>query len=291
MPAEVVTVWSLFLGTAVVVLVTYARLPASELYNVSGTGLSGGGSRALVYLDFPTALGAIGILAIAFDRLASRVWRALAVTAAVLCAAVFWPGIVEQSNLDARPVNAICAVGVALALAVSTQGSGWMRSRQGDRLRLGIGVFVLVLSPEWIAAEFGFFLNRVPLLSHVYLTGRYRPEQPGLPPFAPAVHHGDHHGFNGVLLVTTALVLSRLLPSISTRGLRGATAFYLALMLAYGAGNIANDFWLEQVVKRDWTAWLVPSVLEPHVGWGWLFVLVGAIVVWLAWFGREEGLA
>ena len=207
----------------------------------------------------------------------------------MLCAAVFWPGIVSQDDLDARAVNAICAVGVALALAlvVATRRAAWKRSRRGDGFRVGIGIVLLLLSPPWIAAELGLFLNRVPLLGRIYLSGQYRPEQPGLPPFAPAVHHGDHHGLNGVLLVSTALLLSRLLPSIGHAVLRVASAAYLSLLFAYGVGNIANDFWLEQVAKRGWTNWLVPSVLEPHLGWGWAVVVVEAFVVWAVWFSRE----
>jgi hypothetical protein len=249
----------------------------------------GGASRVLVFFNFPTALAAIAVVALAFERLPSRVWQGVAVAAVVLCAAVFWPGIVRQDDLDARPVNAICAVGVALALAitVAVRGAAWKGSHRGDWLRIGIAVVLLLLSPPWIAAELGFFLNRVPLLGRIYLSGQYRPEQPGLPPFAPAVHHGDHHGLNGVLLVSTALLLSRLLPSIGRTALRLATAAYLALLFAYGVGNIANDFWLEQVAKRDWTTWLVPSVLEPHLGWGWAVLALEAFVIWAAWFSRE----
>jgi hypothetical protein len=288
-PRELLAVWLLFAVTACAILVTYTRLPADKLYNVTGSGLAGGASRVLVFLNFPTALAAIAVVAVCFERLPSRAWRVPATASVALCAAIFWPGIVDQNDLDARPVNAICAVGVALALAVTAaaRGSNWQRSHYGDRLRIGIGVVLLVLSPPWIAAELGFFLNRVPLLGRIYLSGQYRPEQPGLPAFAPAVHHGDHHGLNGALLVSSALLLTRLLPSISRTALRRVTSAYLALLLAYGVGNIANDFWLEQVGKREWTTWLVPSVLEPHVGWGWLAVIVEAFVVWVAWFGRE----
>ena len=38
----------------------------------------------------------------------SRAWRGAAIASVVLCAAVFWPGVVNQDDLDARPVNAIC---------------------------------------------------------------------------------------------------------------------------------------------------------------------------------------
>jgi hypothetical protein len=288
-PREFLAVWLLFAVPASAILVTYARLPADELYNVSGTGLEGGASRVLVFLDFPTALAALPVVVFAWGGLHGRAWRGVALAAIVLCAAVLWPGIVNQANLDARWINSTCAVGVVLAVIVSLAGrrARWARSSRGDRIRVGIGVVLAVLSPPWIAAELGFFLNRVPLLGRIYLSGQYRREQPGLPSFAPAVHHGDHHGLNGVLLVLTALLLSRLLPSIAGTGLRLATAAYLALLLAYGVGDIANDFWLEQVGKRGWTTWLVPSVLEPHIGWGWAVVIVEACVIWTAWFSRE----
>jgi hypothetical protein len=47
-------VWAIVAAMAVAVLVTYARLPAGELYNVSHSGLRGGLSRVLVDLNFPT---------------------------------------------------------------------------------------------------------------------------------------------------------------------------------------------------------------------------------------------
>ena len=180
-PRELLAVWLLFAVTASAVFVTYARLPAHELYNVTGSGLAGGASRALVFLNFPTALGAIAVVALAFERMPSRAWRGAAIASVVLCAAVFWPGVVNQDDLDARPVNAICAVGVALALAimVAARGAAWKHSHRGDRVRIGIGVVLLLLSPPWIAAELGFFLNRAPLLGRIYLSGQYRPEQPG----------------------------------------------------------------------------------------------------------------
>ena len=94
---------------------------------------------------------------------------------------------------------------------------------------------------------------------------------------------------DGVLLVLVALLLSRTLPSIRARALRLATAAYLALMLAYGFGNVANDFWLEQVVKRGWTSSSSRRCSQPRARRGrgpasssppW--------PSWLAWFGREQ---
>src|SRR6266852_2122247 len=89
--AEFGLVWALFALVMVEILVTYARLPWQELYNVTGSGIEGGASRALVFLNFPVALVAIAVLLVLLDRPAGNAERALAVLGIVLCAAVFWP--------------------------------------------------------------------------------------------------------------------------------------------------------------------------------------------------------
>ncbi len=285
---EPLVVWILLGIVAAAIAVTYARLPARELYHVSGSGLAGGASRALVFLNFPAALIAIGLIAVSFERLPGRAARVLAILAALLCTPVFWPGVVSQGDLDARGVNVPAAVGVGLALALTATAPGGPRAALGrDRLRVAIAVVLLVVAPPWLAAELGFFLNGVPVLGWLYRSGPYLAQQPGLPPFPPAVHHGHHHGMDGVLLALSALLLSRLLPAIRARALRLAAAAYLALMLAYGIGNVANDAWLEQVVRRDWTRRVLPSVLEPRPTWAWAAVVAGAAIVFAAWFARE----
>src|SRR5918994_3685293 len=54
--AEVIAVWTGFGLLALAILVTYARLPLDELYNVSGTGFEAGAGRVLVFAGYPTAL-------------------------------------------------------------------------------------------------------------------------------------------------------------------------------------------------------------------------------------------
>jgi len=52
-------------------------------------------------------------------------------------------------------------------------------------------------------------------------------------------------------------------------------------MLCYGVGNIANDFWLEQVTKRGWTSWEVPDVTTPKATTAWGLIVVAAVVLCL----------
>lgn len=61
--------------------------------------------------------------------------------------------------------------------------------------------------------------------------------------------------------------------------LRTSLALYLSLLIAYGIGNIANDAWYEQVVKRDLTGWAIPTVIHPRLTWMWgLVILVGIAI-------------
>ena len=280
LPVEVVLVWLVFVVVTAEIVVTYWRLPARELYRVSGTGVVGGLSRALVFVNFPVALVALAILAFVYPALRDRRWQALAVFAGALCATV--PVVVRPSNLDARPVNALPAIGVLLAVvltAVAVKRNGLSRKPwQGtDAVRLVIAVVLLVFAVPWVAADLGFFSSGVPLLGHLLQSKQYLPERPGLPNFVPAVHHGHHHGMDGFLLVLTALLLSRRL------GRRPLVAGYLALMFCYGIANYANDFWIEQVVKRGWTTWEIPDVTLPKLSVAWSLIVIAAVLLWALW--------
>ena len=276
---EIAAVWLLFLVDAVAMLVTYSRVPAGELYHVSGSGLGGGLSRVLVFSNFSTALVAIPILALLAARTQSRVTIAAAVVGAILCAAVFWPGVVDQADLDARPVNAIAGIGVLIAMALTALalrgGAAWSPPRSGDRIRIVAAAVAVFFALPWIGAELGLFLNGVPLLGRLFQTGRFLPGDP-----LAAVHHGHHHGMDGLLLLLTALLLSRVVPSLRHGALRAAVGLYLALMVAYAVANYANDIWTEQIVKRGWTTWSIPNVLQPKVSIAWSLIVLGAVVLY-----------
>jgi hypothetical protein len=245
------------------------------------------------FLNFPLALVAIPILAVLAERLADRPARLVAVIGIVLCAAIFWPGIVKQSDLDVRAVNAIAAVGVLVALSLSIVA--WKRSgaamhpshAPGDRLRAAVAAVVIALALPWVGADLGLSFEGVPLLGTLYQTGELR-AQPNVAGLHPAVHVGHHHGMDGVLLVLSALALSRLVPSLHTGWLRAVLAAYLAVILVYGVGNIANDFWLEQVVKRGWTTWEVPDVTTTGARPAWGVIVFAAALLWAVSIRRMD---
>lgn len=261
-------VWSLFLVIAVSIVVTYTRLPPSELYHVSGTGLAAGFGRALVFFNFPVALAALPLAVLLADQLRQeRIMFGVAIVAAGLCAVVFWPGVVDQANLDAKAINTLPAAGVVMTVVVAGAAGAFALPVRIDVVLGLILLGLLVLTSPWIAADLGFFLDRVPLLGSLFLSGKVVGGH-------PAVHHGHHHGMDGFLLVAAALAT---IPSLGrARSPRLATfvTVYLGLEIAYGLANMANDAWLEQVVKRGWTSVEIPSVLRPAVSLPWFGIVL-----------------
>jgi WD40-like Beta Propeller Repeat len=277
---EIAALWTLYLLVAAEVFATYARLPVRDLYHVSENGRAAGAGRALVFLNWPTALVAIPMVALVAAQARSRTISRLALLSVVLSAAVFWPGVVDEADLDAKWVNAIPAVGVLLALAltvfvIARSGFGPRTRAAGDRVRLVTALVLALLSLPWIAADLGFSI----LGSDKWYAGF------GHARLHHHVHPGNHHGMVGTLLAVTAIVLSRMLGNLGPR-LRAALGVYLAVLLFYGLGNFANDFWLEQLVKRGVTNWQVPSMIAPAANIPWLVLLVLAALVYVLVFRR-----
>jgi hypothetical protein len=287
--AEPLAVWALLVLVTVCVAVTYARLPSSELYHVSRSGLSGGLSRALVFIDFPLALAAIALALVAYDRLAGRAAAVLALLSILLSALVAWPGVVDQADLDVKAVNVVPAFGVALALML-TAWAAWRRrvtfaaKLPLDPARVITAVVLVFGALPWLLAEAGFSVSDVPGLGRIFLGEQIG--RAGGGETLQVVHLGHHHGADGLYLALAALLLSRTLPRLGR--LRGLASAYLALMLAYAAANYVQDFWTEQVVKRGWTTRAIPSLLHPSLSLGWAAILSLAACVELGAFRWER---
>jgi hypothetical protein len=294
-------IWGVVAGT---VFVTYARLPASDFYNVTGTGVWSGAARLLVLTGWPVSLAALALMAVAVDRLLAaplepeprRAVIATAIVAAVLCATIAVPGVIKQSDLDAKPANLLAGIGVLTALgltlfALRRTGAGPVAERgRGDRIALWIAAVYTLAALPWIFANLGFYVGDAPGLHAVFMSKKVLPE-PGHP-HLHAVHLGNHEGLDGWLLVVTALLLRPVLAWMRPTRLRAILGGYLALLLGYGVMVSANDGWNEQIVKRGWTSHGLPSVLNPALNLGWAILIVVAVVLYLAAFrvrvtGRE----
>jgi hypothetical protein len=291
---EALIVWALFAAVAVAVVVTYSRLPPEELYHTSGSGIEAGASRVLVFLGYPFSIVAIALAAIGAARLATRSAAFAAAVAAALCATIGFPGVIDQADLDARPVNALAGAGVAIALALTLvslvrEGVGPTRPfGRADLLRALAAVALLVGLP-WVFAELGFYVSDVPALGRIFLAKEIVPSTGGEPSLH-AVHLGRHHGMDGVLLAISALVLSRVPRQLASAWLAVALSSYLALMLVYGLANALQDFWTEQLVKRGTVSVKIPSLIRPDASWAWAAMVGATLLICLAVFrvGRVD---
>jgi hypothetical protein len=268
-------VWALYGAVGLAIFVTYWRLPPEELYNVSEEGLELAAGRLLVFLNYPTSLAAIPIAWLAAERLGSRAALWAAGVATVLCAVTAWPGVVDADDLDAKAINVVPALGVGIAFVLSLLAP-WERVGRLplDPLRLALGAIVWLTALVWIASVLGFYFP-----GDLFLGEELRPGGDGN--LGPAVHLGDHEGLDAALLVTAALVLTRLRPRLGV-------LLVLGLAFVYGLAVEWRDFWFEQVVKRGWTDWTPPEVLTPSVSFAWGILVLLALVVALA-VRRLEG--
>jgi len=278
---EAFAVWAVWALTLVLVVITYSRIPAAQLYHVEGHGLRLGLSRAVVHTNWPFTLVAIVLVLVAMRSLGPRAWWVAGASIA-LCATM--PLFVSQSHLNARWGNAIPAVGVALALGLTVaaarrDGRSFEPRLPGDAVRAVIAVVVLVLSLPWIAAELGFHLP-----GGVFMGDELRPTGDG--DVAAAVHLGEHHGWHGSLLLLAGLALSR----VQAAGrLASALLLSTAALAGYGTINAVQDFWNEQLVKRGTVDWTMPSALYPGLkGVTLATILLAAVAAWL--IARERAI-
>lgn len=266
---EITAVGLLWAALLAVMFVTYARIDPSELYHVSNRGVAGGLSRVLVELDFPVAFVGIAVALLTADRLPGRL-AALAVPVGLLCAVVAVPGVVDQSDLDARAVNVVPALGVlgAAMLHLGTirrSGSAWAPPRLGDRVRVVIAVVVVAAALPYLAAEAGWYLPDV-----LFVTGPRAGH-------TAVVHHGHHHGLDGALLVLSVLLLSR--PLVDGGRMRAVIAGFLGLLSAYGAVLFVQDSWNEQIAGRGATTHTIGSPVLPALNLQWAVIVVLAVTV------------
>ena len=284
---EVAGIWILSGVLTLAVLVTYARFPVDEFYNVSNEGLAGGLSRALVLLNFPVAFIAIALMGFALARLysipdalsTSGRWAVGIVAAVATAMALVAAFVVDQGDLDAKPANAIPALGVALALGITLFAA--RRTGFGEReawtaidtLRLVSIALLAFFALPWIFADLGVFVAAIPLIGRLFMS-----DEVLVGHTLKAVHLGHHHGLDGVIFAISAIVLTRQLPRV-TRALRWPLTGYVALMLVYGLANTLQDFWGEQIVKRGWAETGVPTVLQPKLTPAWGVIVVMTVIV------------
>jgi hypothetical protein len=299
---EALVAWAVWGLVAAGVWETYARLPAAELYNVTGTGFVAGAARTLVFLNWPVAIAAVALVVVAADRLlagpiparARRATIGASAAAIALCATIALPGVLDPNDLDARAANVPAAVGVLLALlvtiaAVRVRGMGVRAPlTQGDRLAIAAVPLLVVVAIPWILAGVGAYTSDVPVLDDVYIS---KVVAESGDPALRAVHLGNHEGIDGILLAADAFALRRALRRMRPTAVRPLLGAYLALIAVYGLAVAADDFWIEQLQKRGTVSHGLPYVLTPGPRPAWAALVAVACLVYVVTFrvGNDPG--
>jgi hypothetical protein len=278
---ELLAVGALLGLILVATFVTASRIPPAELYNVSVGGIRGGLGRALVELNFPDALIAVPVALIAADVLRARWAAILAAVAIGACLVVDAPGVVEQDDLDAKAVNAVPALGVALIVVLVAAALPRLSTARprlgGDVLRLVLAAAIAVAAIPYWFAELGF-----------YAPDPIRADEPTPGEPIASVHLGSHEGMDGAIVALSVLALSRLTPWFVGKRLGAVTSLILAGLLAYGVANLIQDDWHEQVVKRGWTDHMYGTVTRPALSVPWALIVLAGVAIELLWFRRER---
>jgi hypothetical protein len=291
-------VWLLLILDALAIILTYRRFPPEEFYHFSQAGFSGALGRALVFSNFPVApiaMATIGVAVLALrgsPHMASprdrRIVTAVAIVGTALCLVTAFPGVVDAGDLDAKPVNVVPLAGVLIAIGLSllaVRRGAWPPATTRtwrEPASVAIVAVLAIVALPWIVAELGYYIDDIPLIGRLFIASEVPPGET-----LAAVHIGHHHGLDGLLFVASALALSYLTRNRFTGALETALSVYLALMFTYGAFNLANDGWLEQIVKRGWVKWEIPGVLTPGLTVAWGLIIVGAAILWFVVFRSD----
>ncbi len=125
-----------------------------------------------------------------------------------------------------------------------------------DYLRIGIILSLVLVGLPWIAARLGLFLTNVDstIVSQVI--------------FFQPVHLGDHHGFIGIYMLLSVLLISKTEKLYNNSIFKEITIYFLCFIAVWGLGLMIDDFFTEQL-----------NLNFPMIVWFESFDLLGLFMV------------
>ena len=257
---EALLVWGLWALVALAVLVTYSRLDPSLLYHTTGDGLGGGLSRVAVLLTSHlarrrrahAALPRRAVRGMPGGSAALRSRSAPSPPSPVSSARKtsthagstrFRPPV-SLSRSASPAVAALRAASRSPHLCPATgSGSCWASSSASSPYPGSSQSSASTCRATSSSARRSPDRRRT--------SGRRPPRPPPRPRRRPA---------RGVRAPPLA--------AAPGRPFRRVYVAYVALAFGYGAVNFAQDLWQEQLVKRGWVDWSIPTALEPGLAAG-----------------------
>nr|MDO8134902.1 hypothetical protein [Candidatus Njordarchaeum guaymaensis] len=150
---------------------------------------------------------------------------------------------------------------------------------RGKKLRLLLICAATFFALPWIFAIFGGYISDVPVLNAVFIARQ---------PFEgyPSVHVGQHHGFDGYVIVVLILVAVETASLITNKYLNAVFGIAACAFLYMNLYRFVEDFVDEQIYKRG-IQLILPSLgltSIPLIALGAILGLPTYFLVWRRYF-------
>jgi len=146
---------------------------------------------------------------------------------------------------------------------------------RGKKLRFLLICVTTFFALPWIFAIFGGYVSDAPILSTMFIARQ---------PFEgyPSVHVGQHHGFDGYVIVVLILVAMETSPLITNKYLNAFFGIVACAFLYMNLYRFVEDFINEQIYKRG-IQFLLPNLgltSIPLIAFGTVLGLTTYFLVW-----------
>ncbi|MFX1450588.1 MAG: hypothetical protein ACFFCM_07085 [Promethearchaeota archaeon] len=151
----------------------------------------------------------------------------------------------------------------------------WQNS---DYIRVIVLSVAFFFALPWLFAIHGIFISDISGLNLIFLGGQ--PGILGTNPFDyiyPSVHLGLHHGTDGYLHISYAIIFSILIFKMKNPVIRNISIFGMGFLASYGLIAYLEDFFHEQIIKRGFIPpiWHVIKLLyDFSIYFGLIFALI-----------------
>ena len=151
------------------------------------------------------------------------------------------------------------------------------RPHYSEYFLLGVVTF---FSLPWIFAQLGFYISDFPILGIIFWARQATLQEPE-PKYPNAVHIGTHHGTEGFLIIVFLwIAVMWILPSIVDTRVRQILGAITGFGFGYGIYNAVEDFLTEQVYKRGWMDFRLPSGTTPGLNIQYLTIIIIGIIIY-----------
>ena len=146
---------------------------------------------------------------------------------------------------------------------------------------------VTFLSLPWIFAQLGFYISDFPILGIIFWARQSTLQEPE-PKYPNAVHIGTHHGTEGFLVIVFLwIAVMWILPAIVDHRVRQTLGAITGFGFGHAIYNAVEDFLTEQIYKRGWMDFRLPSGTTPGLNLQYVIILIIGIIIYFFYLRKR----